>query len=119
MDITTLIGLLVGVGCMVVAFLMDGGHLMALLKPTAAIIVFGGTIGATVAGYKLEEIKTVPQLLRIAFTEQNVDIVGLIRQLAGIADKARREGLLSLEQELADVEDRFLRQGLQLIIDGT
>ena len=119
MDITTWVGIFSGVAFLVTAFVLDGGHILSLLSPTAAMIVFGGTIGATAAGYSLAEVKTFPQLLRIAFSEQKVDIMGLIQQVAGIADKARREGLLSLEQELPEVGDRFLRQGLQLIIDGT
>jgi len=119
MDLTTIVGIVLGVTCLVSAFVLDGGHILALLKPTAAMIVFGGTIGATMTGFTLEEIKTVPQLLKIAFSDRKIDVAALIQRLSGIADRARREGLLSLEQELPEIEDRFLRQGLQLIIDGT
>lgn len=120
MDLTTLLGVVLGICSLVIAFVLDGGHVMALLKPTAAMIVFGGTIGATAVGYTLEELKSVPRLFAIAFMEQQkFDVAALIQQLAGIADRARREGLLSLEQELPEISDSFLRQGLQLIIDGT
>ncbi|MDH7479793.1 MAG: flagellar motor protein [Syntrophomonadaceae bacterium] len=120
MDLTTLLGVALGICSLVIAFVLDGGHVLALLKPTAAMIVFGGTIGATAVGYTLEELKSVPRLFAIAFMEQQkFEVAELIQRLTGIADRARREGLLSLEQELPEISDSFLRQGLQLIIDGT
>lgn len=120
MDITTIFGILLGVVCIVAAYVLDGGHFLALFSLTAAMIVFGGTIGAVSVGLTMEELKNVPKLFSIAFKEQQkFDVAELIQRLSGIADRARREGLLSLEQELPDIEDTFLRQGLQLIIDGT
>ncbi|NPV27808.1 MAG: flagellar motor protein [Firmicutes bacterium] len=119
MDITTIFGIIFGVTCLLTAFVLEHGQLGSLVQLTAFMIVFGGTIGATVVGFTLEEVKTVPQLLRVAFQEKKYDELGLIQQLVGIADKARREGLLSLEQVLPEIEDRFLQQALQLIIDGT
>lgn len=119
MDITTILGIVFGVTCLLVAFVLEHGVLGSLVQLTAFMIVFGGTFGAVIVGHTMDELRTLPQLLRVAFKEKKYDELGLIQQLVGIADKARREGLLSLEQELPEIEDRFLQQGLQLIIDGT
>ena len=120
MDLTTIIGLVLGVFSLVGGFIFEGGHPGALLAPTAALIVFGGTFGAVAVGVSMEDLKNMPKWFSIAFQEKHkIDITELIQRLAGIADRARREGLLSLEQELPEIEDNFLRQGLQLIIDGT
>ncbi len=119
MEITVIGGILFALVCLVSAFLMDGGHFTALIKPTAAMIVFGGTIGATVVSYSLSEIKTVPGLLRIILLQKLPNEVDLIEQIVGLADKVRREGLLYLENQLPQIDDAFMRKGIQLVVDGT
>ncbi len=119
MDVTTLGGLLLGVAALILAFVLEGGTVGALFSHTALLIVIGGTIGATVISFPLEDLKTVPALLKTAFREKKYDFIGLIQQLMQLADQARREGLLSLERNLAEIDDPFLKLGLQLAIDGT
>lgn len=119
MEITAIGGILFALISLVTAFLMDGGHLLALLKPTAAMIVFGGTIGATVVSFSLSEIMTVPRLLMIILFQKLPNEVALIEQIVGLADKVRREGLLYLENQLPQIEDSFMRKGIQLVVDGT
>lgn len=119
MEIAVIGGILFAFVCLVSAFLMDGGHIMALVKPTAAMIVFGGTIGATVISYSLNELKTVPGLLRVILYRKLPNEVELIEQIVGLADKVRREGLLYLENQLPQIEDTFMRKGIQLVVDGT
>jgi chemotaxis protein MotA len=119
LEITAIGGILLAVGSLVVAFLSDGGNIMALLKPTAALIVFGGTIGATVICFSLSEIMTVPKLLLIILVQKLPNEVALIDQIVGLADKVRREGLLYLENQLPQIEDSFMRKGIQLVVDGT
>ena len=46
MDKSSFLGLIVGVGGIVAGLLLEGGRLSQVLQPTAAIIVFGGTLGA-------------------------------------------------------------------------
>ncbi|OPY58802.1 MAG: Chemotaxis protein PomA [Pelotomaculum sp. PtaU1.Bin035] len=119
MEITTVAGIAVGVLSLVMAFVLDGGHILSLLKPTAAMIVFGGTLGATVIAFSLSEISTIPKLIKIILFSKLPDEVSLIEQLVSLADKVRREGLLYLENELPNVEDNFMRKGIQLVVDGT
>ncbi len=119
MEITTIGGILFSTSCLVVAFILDGGHVTALLRPTAAIIVFGGTIGATVAGFSLSELKTVPKLIRVVMLHKLPNEIALIEQIVDLADKVRREGLLYLENQLPQIEDEFMRKGIQLVVDGT
>jgi len=119
MDLTTLLGLVVGIGSLLISVVLEGGHLSSLISLPAFMIVIGGTIGATAIGFRLEELKHVPQLLRIAFTNEKYDSVKLIETLVLFAEKARREGLLALEDELTDINDKFLKKGMQLVIDGT
>ncbi|MGE5370787.1 MAG: flagellar motor protein [Solirubrobacterales bacterium] len=119
MDLSTIIGLIFGFGMMIGAFVMEGGNFTSLLVLTAGMIVFGGTIGAVVISFTMEELKTLPSFFKMIFTETHIDFLGTVEQLVETADKARREGLLSLESALAEMDNQFLRRGLQLVIDGT
>lgn len=119
MDLSTIIGIVVGVGFLVAGFLTEGGSIGSLFQLSAAMIVFGGTIGAVVTSFPLKELKKVPQWFRLAFTDKSFGITEAYETLIRFAEKARREGLLSLEQELESVDDRFTKQGMQLVIDGT
>lgn len=119
MDIATLIGIILGFSALIIGFILEGGHISALFLLPPAIIVFGGTFGAVIASFPIKEIRKIPQWLKIAFTEQNYDVLENYERLVRFAEKARREGLLSLEQEMDEVEDDFIREGMQLVIDGT
>ncbi|MDD4802945.1 MAG: flagellar motor protein [Syntrophomonas sp.] len=119
MDLTTLAGLLFAFGMMIMAFILDGGHIGMLIIGTAAMIVFGGTFGATAASFTLEELKKIPYFLKVIFTDKQVDYATVLDSLVDTADKARREGLLSLESQLVAIDNKFLARGLQMVIDGT
>lgn len=119
MDLTTLIGIFFGLGMLILAFIEEGGVVTALLVPTAAMIVFGGTFGATIISYTMEDLKKVPYFFKVVFTEKKVDYAIVLESLVETADKARREGLLSLESQLSTIENQFMARGLQLVIDGT
>ncbi len=119
MDLTSIIGILLGFGMLIGGFMLEGGHFTSLLEPTAAMIVFGGTAGATIASFGMDDIKQVGKLFKIMFTEKKYNVSELISSLCGFAEKARREGLLSLERETASIDDEFVRQGIQLVVDGT
>ena len=108
MDIVTFLGLVVGIGAVLFSVILEGGSIGSLFNLPAFVIVFGGTVGATAIGFTLEELKTVPALLKIAFREEKYDAVELITTLVGFAEKARREGLLALEEELSTIDDKFL-----------
>lgn len=121
MSKTMIGGLITGFACIIAGFLMEGGALSALLKPTAAIIVFGGTIGATVVSNTGDDLKRFGKILKVAFREYKPNYVALIEYFKDISVKTRKEGLLSLESSIsADANiDPFIKKGLQLIVDGT
>ncbi|MCL5116440.1 MAG: motility protein A, partial [Firmicutes bacterium] len=59
LDFSAFGGIIFGVVALVGGFVLEGGRAGALLQGTAAMIVFGGTIGATAVGFALEELKQV------------------------------------------------------------
>lgn len=119
MDLTTILGLVIGIGALLLSVILEGGHIASLFSVPAFVMIAGGTIGATAIGFTVEELKTVPTLMRIAFKDEKHDVSSLIATLVSFAEKARREGLLALEEDLNGIEDKFLKKGMQLVIDGT
>jgi len=105
---------------LIVAFIMEGGHLAGLLSPTAALIVIGGTIGATAVTIPLDILKNTGKLFAIAMRNRRADMIELIRYFNGLSIKARKEGLLALESDMgAEDVDPFIRKGISLAVDGT
>lgn len=119
MDLTLLLGFGLAIFSLVGGFIWEGGHVAALFKPSAALIVFGGTIGATAFSFSMNDLKNVPTLFKIALFPKLKEPNEIIELIVGLADEARREGLLYLENRLDKVDDTFLRKGIQLVVDGT
>ena len=106
---------LVGIG---LGLVLDGGHLIQVVQPTAALIVFGGTIGAVMVQYPLPVILQAISQLKNVFLNKEPESDTLIQNLLRYAFKARKEGILSLDSELTKIHDPFLRESLMLAIDG-
>ena len=51
MDKATLGGLVLAIGGILLGLMLEGGNLGQVLQPTAAMIVFGGTLGAVLIQY--------------------------------------------------------------------
>jgi len=119
MDIATLAGLIVGVGAVISAFMMEGGSLAALFHFPAIIIVILGTFGAATITTSLKTLTNIPNLLKIAFSQSNSDTLAVIDKIVHLAEKARREGILGLEQNYQQMRSPFFRKAIQLVIDGT
>lgn len=119
MDIASLMGLFIALASLLGAFMLEGGTIGMLLVLTAAIIVFGGTIAATVISYTLEDIKRVPYFAKKVFLNKEPDYNKVLNTLVTCADKARREGFLSLESQIEVIDNPFLARGLQMVTDGT
>ena len=119
MDIIMLVGFIIGLGGLVLAFLLEGGVISALLQPTAAMIVFGGVIGAVVISYPSSHLRRLPRILKKAFGREKINRAEILATLIRLSMIARKDGLLALEQEIeSDQLDDFMKAGLRLIIDG-
>ena len=119
MDPALIIGVVLAVVAIVGSVTMEGGSISSIFLIPPMILVFGGTIGAAVAGAVMRDVSSLPKQLIRAFTAKTPKPDDAVEVLVRLAGRARREGLLALESEAAEVEDEFLRRGLQLAIDGT
>ena len=119
MKANTLIGLIIGCAGIALGATMEGSNVMAVLNPSAMLIVLGGTLGASMAGTSFENVKNIPKMYKKVMSAAPPDMVGRLNELVGYAEKARRDGLLALDEQLATVEDPYTKKGLQLVVDGT
>src|SRR5688572_10861369 len=119
MDKASVIGLGLGLGAILGGNALEGGHLSSLLQPTAAMIVIGGTIGATLIGYPLSTFIHACKAFKDVFLGGKENDTGaLIQEITGFALKARRDGILSLEDQLPSVKHPFLRRALVMAVDA-
>ena len=97
---------------------LEGLHMGALIQPTAAIIVVGGTCAATFVSFPLSVLLTAVKDLKKVFLPPKDDPEAVIKNIINYAAKARRNGLISLEQEAQTVKDSFTKKGISLVVDG-
>ncbi len=119
MDLTSVGGLILGIAAILLGQVLEGGRIGSILQPTAALIVFGGTIGATILGFPLHVVMAAMKAITSVFTEKKVNPEAVIEEIIRFANKARKEGIISLEGEMDSVKDPFLKKALMLAIDGT
>ncbi|MBI5557109.1 MAG: flagellar motor protein [Deltaproteobacteria bacterium] len=118
MDKATLLGILLGFGAVFGGQVLEGGHISALIQPTAFLIVVGGTLGATLVSFPLGVIFKALRDAKKALVYTEREPGQIIKTLAGYADKARRNGLLALEDEAKRSPDRFIKKGVSIMVDG-
>lgn len=120
MDLTTILGFVCAFAGMGLSVALEGGNAGAFINVPAALIVFGGTLGAVVIATPLPDLLRVPIVLKQAFFPAKQPAPqSVIQMLVDLSRRARREGLLGLEPEIAKIENAFLRNGLQLVVDGS
>lgn len=119
MDIATIAGLIISTAGVLVGLILSGGTISSYLQLASAVIVFVGTIGATVMCYPLEDtINVFTRAMFKAFKKYKVDNTKTVDQIIEFAGISRKDGLLSIEKKLKAVDDDFLKKGLQLAVDG-
>ncbi len=118
MDISTVIGIVMGSGLILAAILMKS-DLGAFLDPASAAVVIGGCSAAVMISFPLGQILKIMKVARHAFFSKPFDSVRAVTTLVKLAEVARRDGILSLESQLTEGDyDPFLTQGLRMAIDG-
>jgi chemotaxis protein MotA len=116
MDIMTLVGLLCGIAVITVIMLL-GGNLEMFWSEHAVIIIFGGSIAATMIRFPLSAIlHGLPLGARFAFTMSRLAARDLVDELARIAEIARKQGPVGLEK--VETDEPFLAKGIRYVADG-
>jgi chemotaxis protein MotA len=116
MDIATGIGLLAG-AIVVITLIFMGGDLRMFYDIHAIIIIFGGSIAATLIRFPFAAIiHGLPLGAKFAFTMRSTGQRELVDEIAGLAEVARKSGPVGLEK--VEVADPFLAKGVRFVADG-
>lgn len=115
----TLRGMALAVASLLTMMVLEGTSPLAVVLLPPLILVFGGTLGAAVAGSTVSDVRRIGSWFRLAFAPERASRnASLVTQLVELATHARKEGMLPLEKRARNVADPFLRRGLQMAIDG-
>jgi chemotaxis protein MotA len=119
LDLASLIGLVLAFGGILGGMLVEGGHLGALVQPTAFMIVWGGTFGASFVQTPMEDIKLAFSLAKLAFLSGDHDDPDkIIAELISAAQIARKESILALEKKLNNFSHPYMQTIFRFVIDG-
>jgi chemotaxis protein MotA len=119
MDLGTLLGICMGLAAIMAGFSYEGGSIIQILQPTAAMIVFGGTLGATLISFPMATFKRSLADLIHLFRDSENEPNGVIDDMVRFSHKARREGIISLEKDAESIQDPFFKKAITMALDGT
>ena len=119
MDIASIAGIILALVGILGGMIIEGGNPMEIVKPTAAMIVIGGTAGACMLQFPLSIFLAACKSIVKVFLHKGHDGEAMIQLIVGFANMARKNGIVSLDGELKKIEDPFLKQALMLAVDGT
>jgi chemotaxis protein MotA len=116
MDIMTGAGLVAGL-IVIATMMLLGGSFELFVSEHAAIIIFGGSIAATMIRFPLGVmLHGLPLGAKFAFTMSRLAARDLVDELARIAEIARKQGPVGLEK--VETDEPFLAKGIRYIADG-
>ncbi|MDR0818409.1 MAG: flagellar motor stator protein MotA [Oscillospiraceae bacterium] len=120
LDITTIIGIALGLGAVAGAMYFKEVSYSVFNNPAALIVIFVGTAASVMNSFSGHELKNIGKLFNMVFNDvsNGMSEKQTVEMFQSMSLKARKEGLLALEQELNNVNDDFIRKGLRMAIDG-
>src|SRR6201987_1682848 len=105
MDIASIGAIVLAILGIVAGMMIEVGSIPQITQPTAAMIVFGGTLGAVMLQFPLSVVMHALRRLGSVFVAPKQNAQATIQRLVQFAQKARREGIVSLDADLAQIED--------------
>ncbi len=114
-------GILTGLGlsfALLFIAIAASGKVLNFLDIPSIIVVFGGTLGATLVNYSVHELSLAWHAFLNTVSTTPTSAIERIRYLVGLSQATRQEGLLLLEKESHLTEDGFLKKALEITADG-
>lgn len=116
MDFASLVGIISGFSLILSAILL-GGDFKTFINVPGMMIVFGGTISATLLTFPLKDILTAFKSAFIVFGTNKQRPDQLIQTMLQLTQLSRRKGLLSLAE--VKTNSPFLKRACNLIADAS
>lgn len=116
-DYATLVGIALAFFLLLLAISSEGG-LDSFLDLRSALIVLGGTLGATLVNFSVEDFARTLSLLRTAFLPDESSGPQRIEAILACARKFRAENREQLDELIGREPDPFFRKSLTLLSEG-
>jgi chemotaxis protein MotA len=108
---------LVAVAIVISTLILMGGDFRMFYDIHAVIIIFGGSIAATLIRFPLGAmLHGLPLGAKFVFTMSRLSARDLVDELARIAEIARKQGPVGLEK--VETDEPFLAKGIRYVADG-
>lgn len=118
MDRSTIFGLILGIGGILLGNFLEGGQIASLGQSTAFVIVFTGTMGAVLISNRSSDLKLGFDLFKQSFRESGLNYEKPIAEILECARIAKKETPLAIEPKLTQIQTPLLREILKNVIDG-
>lgn len=118
MDYLSLAGVVLSLLAVIGGNLLEGGHTDSLIQLTAFVIVFGGTLGATLVQTPRKVFVHGMRRFRWVFLPPRMERRETLVKIGNWSKTARKDGLLGLQNMAKREPDKFARKGLELLVDG-
>jgi chemotaxis protein MotA len=112
-----LIGLIICIVLFLSGFFIHGNTGL-YINLSGFLIIFGGTLGATLLSYNMKRIEILFKVLKTAYGRQTKKPEEVVRTLVDLSVKRRVKGVLSLQKDEDEVSGMFLKQAIGLLVDG-
>ena len=99
MDIATIGGIVLAFLGIVGGLILEGGNIGQITQPTAALIVLGGTFGATMVSCPLDVFLEAMKNFKFIFSFKPLDPGDVIENMVKFSAKARKEGIIALNSK--------------------
>jgi chemotaxis protein MotA len=116
-DVASILLAPLGLIVIVIAQRVSGLSVQSLVHVPAALVVFGGTLGAVLISYSPQDIVQACVAAWRAFRVNDADVDTLATTLVTMSVRAHRHGLMSIDADVEKLGDPFLRHGLTLAVD--
>lgn len=112
---------ILGLICCVILFLAGfvfHGNVALYFNLSGALVVLGGTFGATLLTYRLDRLKIVYKVLVASYKTRMKTPEDIVEILVDLSVKSKFKGILSLQEDEEETTILFLRRALGLLVDG-
>ncbi|MDR2883972.1 MAG: MotA/TolQ/ExbB proton channel family protein, partial [Deferribacteraceae bacterium] len=120
MEISSVLGVIVGALAVCVGMIFKGASLGALVNPAAILIIFVGTAGALLNAFPMRNFTRAPTYFGLVFKgAKEADLKETAILFVNLSQLVRKEGVLVLEKQAESIEDQFLKDGVGMVADAT
>ncbi len=117
MDIATIVGVILGLICIVGAIVTSSSIGLFVHIPSM-LIVIGGMLAATLIHFSLKQVMSIVPVVKKTLFCKLPTHQELVQDMVNYSAISRRDGALALEQQLSNVDDPFLLKAMRLVVDG-